>query len=418
MEHGELIVAVDLPTTPFAARSHYLKVRDRASYAFAMTSVATALELQNGVVRSVRLALGGVGTKPWRAYEAEKNAAEQAVESGHFASGSQRSRSGRETANVQRLQSGANQAHGNKSVGNCGRYGMNGSELGQSQGVVGKPLNRVDGHLKVTGGARYSAEFPVAKLVHGVTIQSTIASGKIAQMDTRAAEQVPGVLLVMTHLNAPKVSGEAGGERKLPLLQDNTVRYSGQHIGVVVADTLEHAIQAAALVKIQYDEAKPALHLQENLDKAYMPQGKIPRNEPPDSAHGNVEQGLASAAVKVEQTYTTPIENHNPMEPHATTAVWQGDRLLLYDATQGVFGAKKKVAAVLGMPPENVRTMSYFVGGGFGCKGSVWAHVVLAAMAARQVKRPVKLVLERTQMFGPVGFRPETLQQVALGANP
>lgn len=294
---------------------------------------------------------------------------------------------------------------------------MNGSELGQSQGIVGKPLNRVDGHLKVTGGARYSAEFPVAKLVHGVTIQSTIASGKITQMDTRAAEQVPGILLVMTHLNAPKASGEAGGERKLPLLQDNTVRYSGQHIGVVVADTLEHAIQAAALVKIQYDEAKPALHLQENLDKAYVPQGKIPRNEPPDSAHGNVEQGLASAAVKVEQTYTTPIENHNPMEPHATTAVWQGDRLLLYDATQGVFGAKKKVAAVLGIPLENVRTMSYFVGGGFGCKGSVWAHVVLAAMAARQVKRPVKLVLERTQMFGPVGFRPETLQQVALGAT-
>jgi len=126
---------------------------------------------------------------------------------------------------------------------------------------------------------------------------------------------------------------------------------------------------------------------------------------------------LATAAVKVEQTYTTPVENHNPMEPHATTAVWQGDHLLLYDATQGVFGAKKKVAAVLGISPENVRIMSYFVGGGFGCKGSVWAHVVLAAMAARQVNRPVKLVLGRMQMFGPVGFRPETMQQVSLGAT-
>ncbi|MBW4474904.1 MAG: xanthine dehydrogenase family protein molybdopterin-binding subunit [Stenomitos rutilans HA7619-LM2] len=291
---------------------------------------------------------------------------------------------------------------------------MNSSEM---KGVVGKPLNRVDGHAKVTGTARYAAEFPVAKLVHGVTIQSTIASGKIAQIDTRAAERVPGVLLVMTHLNAPKVSGEAGGERKLPLLQDNQVRYSGQHLGVVVADTFEHAMQAAAMVNIRYDEAEPVLHLKDNLDKAYVPQGKIPRNEPPDSAHGSIEQGLAAAAVKVEQTYTTPIENHNPMEPHATTAVWQGDRLLLYNATQGVFGDKKKVAAVLGMPPENVRTMSYFVGGGFGCKGSTWAHVVLAAMAARQVNRPVKLVLGRIQMFGPVGFRPETMQQVSLGAT-
>jgi len=293
---------------------------------------------------------------------------------------------------------------------------MNLSEMGLNQ-VVGKPLNRVDGHLKVTGRARYSAEFPVAKLVHGVTIQSTIAHGKITQIDSRAAEQVPGVLIVMTHLNAPKVSGEAGGERKLLLLQDNLVRYSGQHIGVVVADTFEHAMQAAALVKVQYDEEKPALDLKENLDQEYVPEGKIPRNEPPDSARGSVAQGLAAAAVKVEQTYTTPVENHNPMEPHATTAVWQGDHLLLYDATQGVFGVKKKVAAVLGMPPENVRTMSYFVGGGFGCKGSVWAHVVLAAMAARQVNRPVKLVLGRIQMFGPVGFRPQTIQQVALGAT-
>jgi len=295
---------------------------------------------------------------------------------------------------------------------------MNLSEMGKpSNGVVGKPLNRVDGYLKVTGGARYSAEFPVAKLVHAVTIQSTIAKGKIAQIDTRAAEQVPGVLIVMTHLNAPKVDGEAGGERKLPLLQDNLVRYSSQHIGVVVADTFEQAMQAAALVKVRYDEEQPALNLKENLDKEYVPEGKIPRNEPTDSAHGSVAQGLAAATLKVEQTYTTPVENHNPMEPHATTAVWQGDRLLLYDATQGVFGVKNKVAAVLGIPPENVRTIADFVGGGFGCKGSVWAHVVLAAMAARQVNRPVKLVLGRIQMFGPVGFRPQTIQQVALGAT-
>ncbi|MEH1834125.1 MAG: xanthine dehydrogenase family protein molybdopterin-binding subunit [Nostoc sp.] len=288
---------------------------------------------------------------------------------------------------------------------------------GDTNTVVGKPLNRVDGHLKVTGGARYAAEFPVAKMTYGVTIQSTIAKGKIAQIDTKAAEQVPGVLAVITHLNAPKAFGEKGGGRKLQVLQDNIVLYSGQHIGIVVADTFERAMHAASLVQVRYNEEKPTINMRDNLAKAYLPKGKIPREEPPDSAHGNVNQGLRAAAVRVEQTYTTPIENHNPMEPHATTAVWQGDQLLLYDATQGIFEAQKKVAGVLGIEPEKVRVMSYFVGGGFGCKGSSWSHVPLAAMAARQVKRPVKLVLGRIQMYGPVGFRPETIQQVSLGAT-
>ncbi|MEH1889182.1 MAG: xanthine dehydrogenase family protein molybdopterin-binding subunit [Nostoc sp.] len=288
---------------------------------------------------------------------------------------------------------------------------------GETNTVVGKPLNRVDGYLKVTGGARYSAEFPVAKMTYGVTIQSTIAKGKIAKIDTKAAEQVPGVLAVITHLNAPKASGEKGGGRKLQVLQDNVVLYSGQHIGVVVADTFERAMYAASLVQVRYDEEKPTINMRDNLAKAYLPKGKIPKEEPPDSTHGNVNQGLAAAAVRVEQTYTTPIENHNPMEPHATTAVWQGDQLLLYDATQGIFQAQQKVAGVLGIEPEKVRVMSYFVGGGFGCKGSAWSHVPLAAMAARQVNRPVKLVLGRIQMYGPVGFRPETIQQVSLGAT-
>lgn len=288
---------------------------------------------------------------------------------------------------------------------------------GDKNTVVGKPLNRVDGHLKVTGGARYAAEFPVAKMTYGVTIQSTIAKGKIAQINTKAAEQVPGVLAVITHLNAPKADGEKGGGSKLQVLQDNVVLYSGQHIGVVVADTFERAMYAASLVQVRYDEEKPTINMRDNLAKAYLPKGKIPREESPDSSHGNVNQGLATAAVRVEQTYTTPIENHNPMEPHATTAVWQGDQLLLYDATQGIFSAQQKVAGVLGIEPEKVRVMSYFVGGGFGCKGSAWSHVPLAAIAARHVNRPVKLVLGRIQMYGPVGFRPETIQQVSLGAT-
>ncbi|MBC1221366.1 xanthine dehydrogenase family protein molybdopterin-binding subunit [Nostoc sp. UCD121] len=288
---------------------------------------------------------------------------------------------------------------------------------GDANIVVGKPLNRVDGHLKVTGEARYAAEFPIAKMTYGVTIQSAIAKGKIAQIDTKAAEQVPGVLAVITHLNAAKADGEKGGGRKLQVLQDNVVLYSGQHIGVVVADTFERAMYAASLVQVRYEQEKPSISMEDNLVKAYLPKTKLPRGDDPDSSYGNVNQGLATAAVRVEQTYTTPVENHNPMEPHATTAVWQGDQVLLYDATQGIFQAQQKVAGVLGIEPEKVRIISYFVGGGFGCKGAAWSHVPLAAIAARHVNRPVKLVLGRTQMYGPVGFRPETIQQISLGAT-
>lgn len=283
--------------------------------------------------------------------------------------------------------------------------------------VIGKPMNRVDGRLKVTGGARYSAEIPATKLAYAVTIPSAIAKGKIAQIDTRAASAVPGVLAVITHLNAQKLDGKAGGGRHLLLLQDNIVRYSRQHIGVVVADTLESATHAASLVQVRYDQDKPTTEMEANLGSAVPPTSKLPRNQSVDSSRGNLAQGLDQAAVKIEQTYTTPVENHNPMEPHATTAVWEGERLTLYDATQGIFQAQKKVAGTLGIPPSNVRIISDFVGGGFGCKGSAWSHVVLAAMAAKQVGRPVKLVLARQQMFGPVGFRPQTIQQVTLGAT-
>ena len=283
---------------------------------------------------------------------------------------------------------------------------------GSQAEIIGKPLSRVDGPLKVRGEARYAAEFPVAKLVHAVTLQSTIAKGTITPIDTKAAEKLPGVLAIITHLKVPKADGSKGEQNKLLLLQDNVIRHSGQHIGVVVAETFEQATQAASQIKIKYAEEKPVLGLKENMGRGTVPEGKIPRNEPPDSARGNFTQAFSGAAVKVERTYTIPMENHNPMEPHATTAVWQGDSLLLYDTSQGIFGVKKKVAAVLGILPENVRTMSYYVSGGFGCKGSAWSHVVLAAVAARQVKRPVKLVLGRTQMYGPVGFRPATIQQV------
>ena len=279
-------------------------------------------------------------------------------------------------------------------------------------------MDRVDGRLKVTGGARYSAEFPAAGLAHAVIVQSTVARGRITRIDTSAAEKVPGVLRVLTHENAPrlpKLAPSPPATRVLTLLQDAEVRYNGQPIALVIADTLEHATDAAHLVRATYSTSKPATSMKAAAASAYTPQASYGRK--PDSATGDVAAALAAAEVKLEHTYTTPTESHNPMEPHATTAVWDGDRLTVYDATQYVVGDRNTLAKIMGIPPENARTVSYFIGGGFGCKGSTWSHVPLAAMAARAVNRPVKLVLTRRQMFGPVGGRPQTEQTIALGAK-
>jgi len=288
--------------------------------------------------------------------------------------------------------------------------------------VVGKPMNRVDGRLKVTGGARYSAEFSLENLVHAVLVPSAIARGRIKSIDTSTAEKSPGVLAILTHLNIPKVvsmpaftAGGAVAESRIPL-QDANVYYSGQHIGVVIADTLEHATHAAALVRVTYEEQPPVTAMERKQERAIVPKEKV-AGKPPDTWRGNLAQGLAQADVRVVETYTTPTEHHNPMEPHATTALWEGERLTVYDATQYTFGVRKTLAIAFGIPEENVRVVCQFIGGAFGCKGTMWSHVPLAALAARYVRRPVKLVLTRQQMFTGVGHRAQTEQQITLGAT-
>jgi xanthine dehydrogenase YagR molybdenum-binding subunit len=284
-------------------------------------------------------------------------------------------------------------------------------------------MTRVDGRLKVTGGARFSAEMPIANVAHAVMVTSTIARGRVTRMDTTAAQRAPGVIAVLTPSNAPRLPNgshsplEPPAGRALSLLQDDAVHYNGQPIGVVVADTLEHATAAAALVRATYAATKPELDMATAPPGSTTGSGKPPGQEPVATTRGNLAAGLAQADVRVEHTYITPHETHNPMEPHATIATWEGDRLTLYDATQGIFGVKKVAAKTFGIPPENVRVVSYFVGGGFGCKGSAWSHVMLAAMAAKQIGRPVKLVITRRQMFGPVGGRPRTVQAITLGAK-
>ena len=200
------------------------------------------------------------------------------------------------------------------------------------------------------------------------------------------------------------------------VLQSTDVHYNGQPIGVVVAETLDAALEAARLVEVRYATERPTLDM--DTAPTIPPEEVQPRGGGERSTkRGDVDAGLRDAAVRVEHVYTTPLENHNPMEVHNTVAAWEGDRLTVYDSTQGIFAVRNSLARAFGMQPDAVRVVSYFTGGGFGSKGGPWSHQFLAAMASRVVKRPVKLALTRRQMFGPVGGRPLTNQRITLGAT-
>jgi xanthine dehydrogenase YagR molybdenum-binding subunit len=287
--------------------------------------------------------------------------------------------------------------------------------------VVGRPLDRVDGVQKVTGTARYAGDFAPDRLAYAVIVQSAVPSGRIARIETGDAERAPGVLAVITHRNVAELpkKGRAAinppAGRTLSLLQEDVVHYNGEPIAVVVADTFERAVDGAAMVRVSYELRTPTLEFAAAKRNARPPkkEGVVPA----DKSWGDAGTGLAQGDVRVDAVYTTPMEHHNPMEPHATIAQWDGDRLTLYDATQFVFGVRETAAKVFGIPADNIRVIDPFVGGGFGCKGSAWSHVILAAIASKQVARPVKLVLARPQMFGPVGGRPQTEQHVVLAAR-
>ncbi len=276
--------------------------------------------------------------------------------------------------------------------------------------ALGKPLSRVDGKLKVTGSAKYSAEFEIPQLAYAVMVQSTIASGRITQMDTSAADKIPGVIAVLKPGNALKLPG---AERRVSVLQDDLVHYDNQPIAVVVAETLEQAHYAASMVHVEYAKTDAKLNFEAGFPTSYPGSHT---GIPGDVSFGDVDAGLRQAEITINEVYTTPIQHHNPMEPHATIAKWDGDHLSIHDATQHISGVQETLAKMFAIPKENVHVTSLFVGGGFGCKGQVWSHVILAALAAKQTNRPVKLVLERPQMFGPVGARPRTHQKLTLGA--
>ncbi len=278
--------------------------------------------------------------------------------------------------------------------------------------------HRYEGVLKVTGKAKYAYEFEVPNPAYAVMVQSTIASGSLKAIDQTAAKGAPGVLAVITPFNAPelpKPKPQPPARRHITVLQEKDVWYNGQPIAVVVAETLDQARYAASLLKVTYNREPAKLDFKGRLNEGRPP--KQQGREPADTKRGDVPSAMAAAAKKIDVTYMTPVQNHNPMEPHATIAQWVGDKLTLYNATQYIDGDRMTIARNLGIPTDNVHIMCPYTGGGFGSKGSMWSHAVLCAMSAKVVNRPVKLAVERNQMFGPVGTRPTTVQNIKLGAT-
>ncbi len=291
---------------------------------------------------------------------------------------------------------------------------------------IGKAVSRIDGPAKVTGGARYAAEFPAQGLTHGVVVSSTIARGKITRIDAAAALAVPGVVQVFTHENRPHTAflNRSWRDQTAPPgapfrpLYDAEIHFSAQPVALVVAEDLETALYASSLVEVEYESAPHATDLEGQRDGAYVPPKKRSGIEPPPSPRGNSGKAFEAAPRKLEREYVTPFEHHNPMEPHATTAVWEkGGKLTVYDKTQGVQNVQSYLTSVFGLKSDDVHVISPFVGGAFGSGLRPQYQCFLAVMAAIELERPVRVALTREQMFT-FSYRPNTIQTIALGANP
>ncbi len=287
--------------------------------------------------------------------------------------------------------------------------------MADQSAVIGKDITRVDGILKVTGGARYGVEYALENMSWGVGVGSTVGVGKILSIDTAVAEKMPGVLLILHHGNAEKLfraansfeEGSRPGETRPPF-EDDQVYYYGQFVAFVVADTLERAQAAAGHVKVKYVNRPPNIAT-EDLSPKDPPAVKNER--------GSFESAISGAPVKLDVTYETPVETHNPMELHATIAHWNKDKITLYETSQGVVNHRNVAAEMLNMPRESVQVISRFIGSGFGSKLFPWPHSWMAALASKQLKRPVKVIVPRSMMFTTVGHRPFTRQKIQLGAD-
>jgi xanthine dehydrogenase YagR molybdenum-binding subunit len=291
---------------------------------------------------------------------------------------------------------------------------------------IGRDTPRVDGPRKVSGLAQYTSDFHFPGLLYAVPVEATIANGRVVKLDTAAAAQMPGVRAIFHRENIGRIFRSVAGpgvegicEERRPPFEDDVVRYYGQYIALAVADTFEAAKAAADAVRATYSKDKPNvdtdLKADDEPDVVATTFGMRHRL---DSRRGDADAAFATAPIKLDQTYVIPAETHNPLELHATTAIWEGSNLTLYESSQGVVNLRSVLAQMFGLPKENVRVITKFVGSGFGSKLWPWTQCPLAAAAARQLGNPVKLVVSRKMMFQSVGNRARTQQRVRLGATP
>lgn len=293
------------------------------------------------------------------------------------------------------------------------------------KGFLGRPLDRVDGQVKVKGAAPFTAEFQIPDLVHAVLVYSTIAKGKVSKIDTERAKRAGGVLEIFTHKNMPDLvapplvdmtdlkKGMAASD--LPILQDSSVHWDGQPIAVVVAQTLEQAEHAASLVEVEYKTGDAVVSFEALKARAVAPSDVM--GEPAVVKIGNVEKGMQESDVRVDHIYFTPRYNHNAVEPHATIAMWNEGILTVLESSQSVYTMARTLAVIFKLKPDEIRVIGPFVGGGFGGKGGMWTYTPLCAAAAEALRRPVQLSLSREGVYRTVGGRTIAEQRIALGAK-
>ena len=290
---------------------------------------------------------------------------------------------------------------------------------------IGKETSRVDGAAKVTGKAKYAAEFPVNNLSHGFLVMSDIAKGTIKKIDTAEAEKQSGIIKIITHENAPKLAftDKADKDQLAPAgtpfrpFYTDKILFNNQPIALVIAETFEQARAAANLVKVEYAKEKHSTDLLENLDRTKPVPPDDDPNKQQQKPRGNPAKAFENSAVKLEAEYTIPVEHHNPMEPHAAIAMWNGDKLTIFDKSQYVYNVQGHLASIFGVADDNVNVISLFVGGAFGASLRPNYYPMVAALAAREAERPVKVVFTRRQMFTGHGYRPFTWQKIKLGAD-
>jgi xanthine dehydrogenase YagR molybdenum-binding subunit len=281
--------------------------------------------------------------------------------------------------------------------------------------AIGASLARRDGPQKVTGTAPYAYEYRFDKPLYLFPVQSDVAKGRVTRIDASAAEALPGVVAVLSHENAPRLADTS--DRELAVFQSSDVDFRGQYVAAVIAETLETARYAASLVRVSYDEQPHDVELRADRDDLYKPE-QVNAGYPTDTEEGDFDRAFATASVQLDETYTTPMEHNNPLEPHTTVALWEAGDLTLYESTQGPHWARATIAQVFGLDQDRVRIIAPYVGGGFGSK-TPHANTVLAVLAAQAVEgSPVKFALTRQQMFSGVGYRTPTIQRIRLGAGP